>query len=67
MNIKPYRHEVKYYECDRMGITRTGEKTFLTEKMMDRKCGSINDRVDKLEALKKAEEEIMREAEVLTK
>ena len=21
MNIKPYRHEVKYYECDRMGIT----------------------------------------------
>lgn len=21
MEIKPYRHEVKYYECDRMGIT----------------------------------------------
>lgn len=21
MKIKPYRHEVKYYECDRMGIT----------------------------------------------
>ena len=21
MDIKPYRHEVKYYECDRMGIT----------------------------------------------
>lgn len=21
MVIKPYRHEVKYYECDRMGIT----------------------------------------------
>ncbi len=21
MEIRPYRHEVKYYECDRMGIT----------------------------------------------
>ncbi len=21
MNIQPYRHEVKYYECDKMGIT----------------------------------------------
>ena len=21
MELKPYRHEVKYYECDRMGIT----------------------------------------------
>lgn len=21
MKVKPYRHEVKYYECDRMGIT----------------------------------------------
>ena len=21
MNIRPYHHEVKYYECDRMGIT----------------------------------------------
>ena len=21
MKIRPYRHEVKYYECDRMGIT----------------------------------------------
>ena len=21
MNIKPYLHEVKYYECDRMGVT----------------------------------------------
>lgn len=21
MEVKPYRHEVKYYECDRMGIT----------------------------------------------
>ena len=21
MDIQPYRHEVKYYECDRMGIT----------------------------------------------
>lgn len=21
MNIKPYHHEVKYYECDKMGIT----------------------------------------------
>lgn len=46
---------------------RIGEKTFLTEKMMDRKCGSIDDKVDKLEALRKAEEEIMREAEELTK
>ena len=45
---------------------RTGETTFKTEKMMDRKCGAIDDKVDKLEALKRAEKEIMKEIEDLT-
>ena len=45
---------------------RTGETTFKTEKMMDRKCGAIDDKVDKLEAFKRAEKEIMKEIEDLT-
>ena len=45
---------------------RTGETTFKTEKMMDRKCGAIDDKVDKLKALKRAEKEIMKEIEDLT-
>lgn len=45
---------------------RTGETTFKTEKMMDRKCGAIDDKIDKLEALKRAEKEIMKEIEDLT-
>lgn len=45
---------------------RTGETTFKTEKMMDRKCGAIDDKVDKLEALKRVEREIMKEIEDLT-
>jgi hypothetical protein len=45
---------------------RTGETTFKTEKMMDRKCGAIDDKVDKLEALRRAEKEIMKEIEDLT-
>lgn len=45
---------------------RTGETTFKTEKMMDRKCGAIDDKVDKLEVLKRAEKEIMKEIEDLT-
>lgn len=45
---------------------RLRKSTFITEKMMDRKCGSIDDKVDKLEALRKAEIEVMKEVEDLT-
>lgn len=32
---------------------RLNERTFLTEKMADRKCGAIDDKLSKLEILKK--------------
>lgn len=44
---------------------RLHKTSFIAERMMDRKCGSIDDRVDKLEALRKAEMEVMKEVEEL--
>lgn len=38
---------------------RTGETTFETEKTMDRKCGSIDDKVEKM----KLEEKIRKQVE----
>ena len=36
MIIKPYRHEVKYYECDRMGITHHSNYVrFMEEARVD--------------------------------
>ena len=36
MTIKPYRHEVKYYECDRMGITHHSNYVrFMEEARVD--------------------------------
>ena len=36
MDIKPYRHEVKYYECDRMGITHHSNYVrFMEEARVD--------------------------------
>ena len=32
---------------------RLGIKTFLTEKMADRRCGSIDDKVDKMATMDK--------------
>lgn len=40
---------------------RLNKTTFITEKMMDRKCGSIDDKLDKLSALEKLEKELMEE------
>lgn len=44
---------------------RLHKTSFIAEKMMDRKCGSIDDKVNKLEALRKAEKEVMKEVEEL--
>jgi len=46
---------------------RLRKSTFITEKMMDRKCGAIDDKVDLLKARKRAEKELMKEVEELTK
>lgn len=36
MDLKPYRHEVKYYECDRMGITHHSNYVrFMEEARVD--------------------------------
>ena len=36
MEIRPYRHEVKYYECDRMGITHHSNYVrFMEEARVD--------------------------------
>ena len=49
---------------------RTGETTFETEAMMDRKCGSIDDKLDKMKAEEKErkhiEEQLLEEIEILT-
>lgn len=49
---------------------RTGETDFETEKMMDRKCGSIDDKVEKMKLeekeLKKVEAQFLKEIEELT-
>ena len=44
---------------------RLRKKTFITEKMMNRKCGAIDDKVDKLKALKEAERIFLKEIEEL--
>lgn len=44
---------------------RLRKTSFIAEKMIDRKCGSIDDKVNKLEALRKAEMEVMKEVEEL--
>ena len=45
---------------------RLGKTTLKTELMMNHKCGAIDDKLDKIEALRKAELEIMKEIEELT-
>ena len=46
---------------------RLKKKTFITEKMMNRKCGAIDDKVDLIKARERAEKELMKEIEELTK
>lgn len=46
---------------------RLRKSTFIIEKMMDRKCGSIDDKVDLIKARERAEKELMKEIEELTK
>ena len=44
---------------------RLHKTSFIIEKTMDRKCDFIDDKVDRLEALRKAEMEVMKEVEEL--
>ena len=50
---------------------RTGETTFETEKMMNRKCGSIDDKIEKMKleekVRKQVEAQFLEEIEELTK
>ena len=46
---------------------RLHKTSFIAEKMMDRKCGSIDDKVDLIKARERVEKESMKEIEELTK
>ena len=52
---------------DMMKRKRLHTKTFKTEAMANRKCGSTDDKVSKAEAIKKAEEEIIKEIEEIVR
>ena len=46
---------------------RLHKTSFIAEKMMNRKCGSIDDKVDLIKARERVEKELMKEIEELTK
>lgn len=46
---------------------RLHKTSFIAEKMMDRKCDSIDDKVDLIKARERVEKESMKEIEELTK
>ena len=50
MTIKPYLHEVKYYECDRMGITHHSNYIRFMEEARVDWMDQLNYGFDRMEA-----------------